>query len=195
MSRVDEAFWDERYSVGELVWTADANRFVVEECSGLAPGSALDLGCGEGRNAVWLATRGWTVTGVDWSSVGLGKAEQLATAARVSGSWIHADVLTWEPAATYDLALLAYLQLPAAQRRAALDTAAAATAPGGSLLVVAHDLANLAHGVGGPQNPDVLWTVDEVHAPGFKAARREIAVRPTSTGNALDTVVRLVRDQ
>jgi len=192
---VDESFWDERYGGPDLVWTADANRFVVQECEHLPVGSALDLACGEGRNAVWLAARGWSVTGLDWSSVGLGKAEQLASAAGVSVSWTHADVLSWRPAGSYDLVLLAYLQLSRSERQMALSIAASVTAPGGSLLVVAHDLTNLAGGVGGPQNPDVLWTLDEVAVPGFAAARREVAVRPTPAGNALDTVVRLVRER
>lgn len=195
MASFDETYWDERYSAGELVWTADANRFVMREVQDLPVGSALDLACGEGRNAVWLAARGWSVTGVDWSAVGIAKGRQLAAAAGTSVNWVHADVLTWTPGETYDLVLLAYLQLPEPERRTALNTAVAATAPGGSLLVVAHDLSNLADGVGGPQNPDVLWTVDEVQAPGFSVARADVALRPTAAGNALDTVVRLVRDR
>ena len=75
------------------------------------------------------------------------------------------------------------------------NVAAAATAPGGSVLVVAHDLSNLTDGVGGPQNPDVLWRVEDAVAPGLTTVRAEVAVRPTAAGNALDTVVRLVREQ
>lgn len=191
---MDETYWDQRYSGSELVWTADANRFVVQECVDLPAGTALDLACGEGRNAVWLATRGWSVTGVDWSSVGLGKGEKLATAARTAVDWVHADVLEWSPTTTFDLVLLAYLQVGADGRRRAMQIAAAATAPGGSVLVIAHDLSNLTDGVGGPQNPDVLWRIEDVVAPGFSAVLAEVAVRPTSTGDALDTVVRLVRD-
>ena len=192
---MDETFWDERYSGTELVWTADANRFVVEECSGLPAGTAVDLACGEGRNAVWLASRGWSVTGVDWSTVGLDTAERLATSADVRVEWVHADVLAWQPTTGYDLVLLAYLQLPAAERRTAMRIAGSATAPGGSLLVVAHDLSNLTGGVGGPQLADVLWTREDVQLEGFSTARREVAVRPTAAGDALDTVVRLVRDR
>ena len=191
---MDESYWDERYSGTDLVWTADANRFVVQECSDLSPGSALDLACGEGRNAVWLATRGWSVTGVDWSSVGLAKGAGLAATVGTDVDWVHADVLTWTPPTTYDLVLLAYLQVGAADRRGAMRLAAAATAPGGTVLVVAHDLSNLTDGVGGPQNPDVLWRVEDAVAPGLTTVRAEVAVRPTAAGNALDTVVRLVRE-
>ncbi len=191
---MDQQSWDERYATADLVWTADANRFVRQECEQLTPGSALDLACGEGRNAVWLATTGWSVTAVDWSSVGLSKGAGLAAAAGVEVDWVHADVLAWEARRVYDLVLLVYLQLPPADRRAALAKAGAVTAPGGSVLVVAHDLSNLIGGVGGPQSADVLWTPDEVALPGFSAVRSEVAHRPTTGGDALDTVVRLIRN-
>ena len=191
---MDEAFWDERYAGADLVWTADANRFVLQECDALSPGTALDLACGEGRNAVWLATKGWSVTAVDWSSVGLAKGAGLARSAGVDVEWLHADVLSWEARRVYDLVLLIYLQLPPAQRRAALRKAGDVTAQGGSVLVVAHDLTNLPGGVGGPQSPEVLWTVEEVALPGFSPVRGEVARRPTAGCDALDTVVRLIRN-
>ncbi len=191
---MDEAFWDQRYAATELVWTATANRFVMQECDALTPGTALDLACGEGRNAVWLATQGWSVTAVDFSSVGLSKGAEMARAAGVDVEWVHADVLTWEARRVYDLVLLVYLQLPTAERRAVLHQAAEVTAPGGSILVVAHDLSNLRNGVGGPQSEEVLWTVEEVAVEGFSPVRREVARRPTANGDALDTLVRLIRD-
>ena len=70
--------WNTRYAQKELVWTAEPNRAFAAEVSGLAPGRALDVACGEGRNAVWLAERGWQVTGVDFSEVALEKAATLA---------------------------------------------------------------------------------------------------------------------
>jgi SAM-dependent methyltransferase len=185
------ADWDARYAVAELVWTAEPNRFVVEESAGLPPGRALDLACGEGRNAVWLTGRGWTVTGVDFSRVALDKAEALAGEAGVRVGWVLADVVTWSPPGTYDLVLLAYLQLPRPQRQAVLATARSAVAPGGSLLVVAHDRRNLAEGVGGPQDPDVLWTPADALLDGFEVLRAETAPRPVAAGTALDTVVHL----
>ena len=158
----DAASWDERYRVAEFVWSTRPNRFLPPEVEGLTPGRALDLACGEGRNAVWLATRGWDATGVDFSTSGLEKAARLAEANNVTVGWICADVTTWQPVAPFDLVVVFYLQLPEAQRSAALGSAARALAPGGTLLVVAHDLTNLTGGIGGPQDPAVLYTPDDV---------------------------------
>ena len=91
---MDRAGWDARYRTTDLVWTANSNQFLVAEVAELAPGTALDLGAGEGRNAVWLAQRGWQVTAVDFSAVGLAKAAQLADAAGVTLTAICADVGT-----------------------------------------------------------------------------------------------------
>lgn len=192
---MDAGYWDDRYASADLVWTATPNRFVVEECSTLPAGSALDLACGERRNAIWLAGQGWAVTGVDYSGAAVEKAARLAEAHQVEVTWVRADVLEYRPDHGVDLALLAYLQLPPPKRQQALRLAADATAPGGSILVVAHDVANLEHGVGGPQSADVPWTPAEVVVDGFTPARRETARRPTPHGDAWDTVVRLVRDR
>jgi SAM-dependent methyltransferase len=83
---MDRQQWDERYMTDELIWRAEPNRFLVEEVARMKPGRALDLACGEGRNALWLAERGWQVTGVDFSPVGLAKARRLAVVRRVDVS-------------------------------------------------------------------------------------------------------------
>ncbi len=158
----DAASWDERYRAAEFVWSTRPNLFLPPEVSGLTPGRALDLACGEGRNAVWLATQGWHATGVDFSATGLEKAARLAEANDVTVTWVCADVTSWQPVGLFDLVVVFYLQLPEAERRDALGVAARALAPGGTLLVVAHDLANLTDGVGGPQNAAVLYTPDDV---------------------------------
>jgi 2-polyprenyl-3-methyl-5-hydroxy-6-metoxy-1,4-benzoquinol methylase len=75
---MDAAGWDQRYDTAEFVWATEPNRFLPPEVEGLTPGRALDVACGEGRNAVWLATQGWDATGIDFSAVGLAKARQLA---------------------------------------------------------------------------------------------------------------------
>ena len=115
---MDQRFWDERYAGADLVWTAEANRFVVDEVADLPPGRAVDLAAGECRNAVWLAERGWEVDAVDFSAVGLAKGERLAehhgVAARVHP--VVADLLTWSAPGHYDLVLVAYLHLPAPAR-------------------------------------------------------------------------------
>ena len=95
---MDSNVWDERYAGDDLVWSAEPNRFLVAEVETLPPGRALDLACGEGRNAVWLAERGWDVTGVDFSNVGLDKARRLADARGVSVQWELADVTEYTPA-------------------------------------------------------------------------------------------------
>jgi SAM-dependent methyltransferase len=159
---MDAAAWNARYDTSELIWKGEPNQFLPPEVAGLTPGRALDLACGEGRNAVWLATQGWDVTGLDFAGVGLAKAEQLAAEKGVTGTWITADATTWEPPHTFDLVLVFYLQLPADQRGRALRTAVRALAPGGTFLLVCHDLLNLAEGHGGPQDPVVLTTTEDV---------------------------------
>ena len=162
MSTMDQHGWDERYGAGELVWGAGPNRFLVDEVTDLRAGTALDVACGEGRNAIWLASVGWQVVGVDFSPVGLEKARRLATQRGVTVDWVQADLTTWEPPGTYDLVAVMYLHLPGDLRHDVLARMARAVAPGGTLLVVAHDLLNLSEGFGGPQDPAVLYGPDDV---------------------------------
>jgi SAM-dependent methyltransferase len=159
---MDAQAWDERYAATDLVWSVEPNAFVARECADLPPGRALDLAAGEGRNAIWLARQGWSVTAVDFSAVALGKGRRLADGADIT--WVTADATTWRPDHPYDLALLAYLQLPADQRAAAVRTAFDALTPGGTFLLVAHDTTNLTEGTGGPQDASVLMTADDVLA-------------------------------
>jgi len=194
--------WDRRYAGTELLWTAQANRFLVAEAEALPPGRALDIACGEGRNAVWLAERGWDVTGVDFSGVALDKAAKLAEARGVEAAWVRDDLLAYRPDdGAFDLVIAFYLQIPGAERREVLRHAAAAVAPGGTLLVVAHDSANLEHGWGGPQDPAVLYTADDVAADidgsGLTVERAEVVRRPVETADgervALDALLRARR--
>ncbi len=192
--------WDERYGTGELIWKADPNRFLVEELGTAVPGSALDIACGEGRNALWLAAKGWRVTGVDFSRKGLAKARQLATERGVEVTWVEADVLEWEPpAASFDVVVVMYLHLPSEQRRQALRRATAALARGGTMLVVGHDTSNLVEGTGGPQDPAVLFGPEEI-VEDLAGLRIERAERVTRTvvgeageATAIDALVRAVR--
>ncbi len=160
---MDARGWDERYAAAPLVWSAGPNAFVEAELAGLPAGRALDLACGEGRNALWLAGRGWQVTAVDFSAVAVDKGRRLAERQHLDGrvDWVVGDVLT-VPLPASDLALLAYLQLAAQERRTAVRRAWDALTPGGTLLVVAHDSSNLTEGTGGPQDPAVLYTADDV---------------------------------
>ncbi len=193
--------WDRRYRGTKLVWTAQPNRFVVEELGEVPPGRALDLGSGEGRNAVWLAERGWRVTAVDFSPVALDKARRLAQARGVSVHWVLADLRGYQPeSGAYDLVLVAYLQLPPVERAAVLAGAVAALAPGGTLLVIGHDLANLTQGVGGPKDPAVLYTPEPIVAEldGLTVHRAGRVRRPVDTApepsEAVDTLVLATRD-
>jgi SAM-dependent methyltransferase len=194
--------WNRRYAGSELLWTARPNRFLVAETADLTPGRALDLACGEGRNAVWLAKQGWQVTGVDFSAAALDKAAGLARGNEVDVEWAEADLLDYRPEPrAYDLVVVAYLQLPAAERRRVLRAAANAVAVGRTLLVVAHDRSNLEHGHGGPQHPDVLYTAADVAADlkgtGLEIERADTVERPVETTDgeriALDLLVRARR--
>ncbi len=184
--------WDRKYAGSDYLWSEEPNRFLVAELAELPPGRALDLACGEGRNAVWLAERGWEVTGVDFSEVGLAKAAELARRRGVEVEWIAADLLDYEPPAALDLVLVFYFQVPEAERRPVLERAAAALAPGATILVVAHDLLNLTEGDGGPQEPEVLCTPDDVAADlrGLAIERAERVRRPRGEAEAIDLLVR-----
>lgn len=197
---MDRTEWDRRYEASELIWTASPNRFVVRELADLKPGRALDLGTGEGRNAVWLAEQGWQVTAVDFSAVGLAKAARLAEARGVVVDWRSADLGDYRPAAAaFGLVLVAYLHLPPATLAEVLRRATAALAAGGTLLVVGHDRSNLNEGVGGPQDPDVLYTPESIVAElrGLDVREAGRVYRPvetdTGTHEAVDTLVRAVR--
>jgi SAM-dependent methyltransferase len=191
------ADWDERYAGSELVWSAEPNRFVVAETEALAPGRAIDLACGEGRNAVWLAARGWRVTGVDFSAVGLEKAERLAESRGAGVEWVLADLREYEPAPlAYDLVLVLYLQLPAHELQSVLRRAAGAVAPAGTFLVVGHDLLNLTEGYGGPRHAEVLFTPADVVSAldALQVERAERVRRPLIVdGGRVEAIDALVR--
>ncbi len=192
--------WNARYATKELVWTAEPNRLFASEVEGLEPGRALDVACGEGRNAIWLAERGWTVTGVDFSDVALEKAERLAASRDVRVEWVLGDVVeqAQEPR-SFDLVAVLYLQLPRDELARALHSAAAAVAAGGTLIVLGHDVRNLAEGHGGPKDPSVLYTPADVVAElGDLAVERAEMVRrevelDDGAAVALDAFVRARR--
>ncbi|GAB3686598.1 class I SAM-dependent methyltransferase [Actinocorallia lasiicapitis] len=191
---MDAETWDRKYAAQDLLWSVEPNRFVERELSGLPPGRALDLACGEGRNALWLAAQGWTVTAADFAPVAVGRGRELDRAGRVS--WQVADLTGWKfPEA--DLVLIAYLHLPVAQMAAVLRKAAGAVASGGTFLFVGHDRRNLTEGVGGPQDPAILHSPDAVAAelPGLTVVRAERVERPVGDRTALDTLVRAVQEE
>jgi SAM-dependent methyltransferase len=199
---MDAAEWDERYRSAELVWGSEPNLFVRQQCEGLAVGEGLDLACGEGRNALWLARRGWTVTGVDYSAAAIERAESLTARepAEVADrlTWRVADItLELPPPSSVDLVLISYLHLAPVDQEAVFASASAAVRPRGHLVVVGHDLRNIAEGVGGPQDASRLHTPERVAtvaaAAGLTVELAETVERPTSAGVALDTLVRARR--
>ena len=199
---VEAEDWNKRYEGTELVWTVRPNRFLVEETEGMTPGRALDLACGEGRHAVWLAGLFWRVRAVDFSDVAIAKGRQLAETHAVEVEWTVADLKDYVPEpGSADLVLVFYLQLPAEERSPILRRAAGAVAPGGTFLLVAHDSSNLEHGHGGPQSPRVLYTAEDVVADldgaGLEIERAEPVERPVETPEgeriAIDALVRAGR--
>ena len=200
---MDADAWDARYAASEQVWSRGPNQFVEAELDGLPPGSALDLACGEGRNAIWLASRGWSVTALDFSSVAVDRGRRLAGDLPVA--WVVGDALTTE-LPQVDLVVLAYLQLAEDERRTAVRRAFGALTPGGTFLLVAHDSSNLTEGTGGPQDPAVLCTADDIlgdlDGEPFDVVRAERVARTVrgedehggvADRTAWDALVRVVR--
>ena len=138
-----QEYWDDRYRSAHQLWSGQPNPQIVAQAADLTPGDALDVGCGEGADAIWLARQGWTVTGVDISAVALERAAGHAAACgddiarRIS--WRQADLLGWEPGPQrYDLVSAQFMYLPAADLESLHRRLAAAVRPGGTLLVVLH---------------------------------------------------------
>ncbi|MBB3082811.1 class I SAM-dependent methyltransferase [Geodermatophilus sabuli] len=181
--------WDQRYGE-QRQWSAEPNALVADLLGSLPPGTAVDLAAGEGRHALWLAARGWRVTAVDFSTTGLDRGRQQPGADRVT--WVAADVLTWHaPPDSLDLVLVAYLHLPEDDTTALLARAVGWLRPGGRLLVLGHDVDNVGHGVGGPQDPAILHSVARLGpvAALLDVDRLAQVRRATPAGTALDTLL------
>jgi SAM-dependent methyltransferase len=159
---MDAETWDARYAEAELVWSAGPNVFVAEHLADHPRGRALDLAAGEGRNAIWLAEQGFAVEALDFSEVAARKARELAAHRGVELTVTVADVTEPFLVAPADAVLIAYLHLPREVERDVLRRAAELVLPGGTLLLVAHARRNLTDGVGGPQDPQLLPTPQEV---------------------------------
>jgi SAM-dependent methyltransferase len=210
---VDSAAWDARYASVDLVWGGEPNRFVAAEFGppkdsdaarpqsavGVPPGRALDVGAGEGRNAIWLAGLGWHVTAVDFSAVAIDRGRRLAEARGVTVDWVVADLRDYVPArGAFDAVIVAYLHLLPTEIAVVLGRAADALATGGRILVIGHDVTNVSDGIGGPQNPEILHTPEMIVAalPGLKVSRAERVRRPVATDgvkDAIDTLVTAIR--
>jgi SAM-dependent methyltransferase len=174
--RFTAGFWDERYGSAERIWSGNPNPQLVAEAAGLAPGTALDAGCGEGADAHWLAAHGWRVTALDVSAVALERAAAHADpewADRIT--WRQADLTAWEPdGARYDLVSAQFMQFPTGLRERFYARLAEAVAPGGTLLVVAHD-PSVVEAMGHAHGPEIFFTAREL-AESLDPTRWEVLV-------------------
>jgi SAM-dependent methyltransferase len=164
-----EASWDERYRSRHALWSGNPNPHLVAEADDLIPGTALDVGAGEGADAIWLASRGWRVVAVDLSSVALERASAHASerGADIAGriDWVHEDLTSWDPGAgRYDLVSAQYMHLLPTPRQAMFERLAAAVAPGGTLLIVGHHPSDLQTTVPRPAMPELFFTGDDIAA-------------------------------
>ncbi len=160
-------FWDERYRSARQVWSGQPNPQLVAEVDGRPPGRALDAGCGEGADAIWLAQRGWDVLATDISGVAVQRGEQhardAAPIAVAKIEWRQADLLAEPPEADcFDLVSAQFMQLPPEPRKRLFTALAAAVRAGGTLLVVGHHPSDLDTGVARPPMPELFYTSDEV---------------------------------
>ncbi len=202
----DASLWDERYRSADAIWSGDPNPQLVAEVAGLASGTALDIGCGEGADAVWLAERGWHVTAIDISGVALERARSAASNAGVAEriDWRHGDIATWAPERSYDLVSAQFMQLAPSLRDTVFRSIAAAVAIGGTLLIVGHHPSDLETTVRRPRMPGVLYTAEEIatlfdpHA--WETLVQTARSRGVTDANGIpaivhDTVLRLRRRQ
>jgi 2-polyprenyl-3-methyl-5-hydroxy-6-metoxy-1,4-benzoquinol methylase len=166
---LDAGFWDERYRSADALWSGEPNAQLIAEVSELAPGFALDVGCGEGADTIWLAQRGWRVTAIDISGVALerGRAQAAAVGDDVARriDWLCADVFAWEPpAGAYDLVSAQFIHFPNPQRDAFFRRLAAAVQPHGTLLIVAHHPSDLQTTARRWRMPEYFYTAEDVEA-------------------------------
>lgn len=155
--------WNRKYAEKGLVWPEAPSSVVVEETKELPPGEALDLAAGEGRHAFYLARQGWRVRAVDFSEVAVEKGSRLAEGSGLEVEWVAADLTGYAmPAERFDLVLLMYLHMPWNELTEVIRRAAQAVRSGGRFLLVGHDSSNAGRGAGGPQDPALLYTAEDV---------------------------------
>lgn len=196
---MDARSWDDRYRSRARVFSGEPNGVLVTEVAGLPPGRALDVGCGEGADALWLAGRGWQVTAVDISPTALERAARTDTDGRVT--WTCADLtLTPPQAGAFDLVSVHYFPLRYEEGHTALRGLLDAVAPGGTLLVASHDRDDLS------PRPEEGFDPDDYYQPGDIArlldrtwsvevdeTRPRTAPTPAGTHHTHDTVLRARR--
>ena len=195
---MDSADWNARYLAQPDAWgTTPAARVVAEVTtardSGLAIGTAVDLACGDGRHARWLAAHGWQVRAVDFSEVAIEQARSKDSDEGRSGSvdWVVGDAITWTPPEPVDLVVVGFLHLELDVLADVLHRAGTWLRPGGHLVYLGHAAENLRRGVGGPQDPTVLPGIADL-APGAReleviSLRHDL--RPAGKATAVDVLL------
>jgi 16S rRNA G1207 methylase RsmC len=187
-----EQAWDERYRTKPEIWSGSPNAVLVAEAANLTPGTALDAGAGEGGDAVWLAAQGWAVTAADISSVALERAAKRASERGLVITWLHADLAAKPAPGTYDLVTAHFLHVPKSEQQALFRHLAAAVTPGGTLLVVGHDISDMAT----LPRPDLVeygWAADEVAAAlgeGWSIEAAEARPRPATGPDGAQVTIR-----
>ena len=196
---MDAQFWDDRYGSREQLFSGNPNGVLVTEVADLTPGQALDVGCGEGGDALWLARRGWQVTAVDISRTALDRAAAAGSDVAGRVAWSRADLTaTPPPARSFDLVSVQYFPLEHEPDDLALYGLLAAVTPGGTLLFVGHDLADLTgHEDFDPRDyyqPDeVARLLDDDWIVLINERRPRTAPAPEGTPHTHDTVLRAER--
>ncbi len=159
---MDRQSWDARYADADLLWSREPNELLPPAVAGMPPGRALDLACGEGRNALHLASLGWDVVGVDFSEVAIERARLIARERGLTGEFVVDDVFAYEPEPTFDLVMLFFVHFGDDRMAALFEVARRALAPGGRFIGLGHELRNLTEGWSGPQVPEILWTEERI---------------------------------
>ncbi|MGH3723077.1 MAG: class I SAM-dependent methyltransferase [Mycobacterium sp.] len=162
----DEKSWEEFYQSHDALWSGNANPQLVKEISTLPPRTALDAGCGEGGDSIWLAQKGWQVTGMDFSETALRRAADNAVKAdpelanRIT--WVQADLTTWQPSRQYEVVTSHFMHLPTRLREPVFASLATAVAPGGTLLIVGHHPSDMQAAIARPDLPDWYFTAEDI---------------------------------
>lgn len=198
---MDAQFWDDRYGSRPQLFSGNPNGVLVTELTDLTPGQALDVGCGEGADALWLARRGWLVTAVDISQVALKRAAASCADVQDRVSWKRGDLTTTPPPAdAFDLICVHYFPFPRQPDHTALRGLLSAVAPGGTLLFVGHDITGLPERLDDGHVPADYYhpaEIAELLAPDWTVTVNETRPRvvppPPGSHHTHDTVLRAHR--